>query len=310
MIMNTPPSKLTTLWNRLSDFLHHAKLIPLVVMVEGWHYYQVLSSHDTLLAAIPLALFLDLLHVRTVQQAVETKKRMWIAAACISTAVAYAFQYIFYSTPGHNGEILPLWEQLLFAAVVPLGIAFMVWHHHENAQKVERDLLAELTETLAILTDTQALLVNTQDDLAHTQVILVDTQTELTETQMLLANTQGELIDTQTALAETQAILKQTKAKQTETQVSLTETQTRLADALQELTETQTILIQTQVEQERLTEELAAAQEVLKVWEGMNPRMQLAAQVQAGLVEIQEAAALAEVSYETMRRDVVRMNGG
>ncbi|MCB0033223.1 MAG: hypothetical protein KDE51_04365, partial [Anaerolineales bacterium] len=74
--------------------------------------------------------------------------------------------------------------------------------------------------------------------------------------------------------------------------------------------ETQTILIQTQVEQERLTEELAAAQEVLKVWEGMNPRMQLAAQVQAGLVEIQEAAALAEVSYETMRRDVVRMNGG
>ena len=136
-------------WNRFSDFLHHAQLIPLVVIVEGYHYYVVLSSHDSIWAALPLALFLDLLHFRTVKQAIETKKFWWGVGAFLSTAVAYAFQFIFYSSPGVDGHVLELWKQMLFAAVVPLGITFMVWHHHENETKVVRDWMSELAETRA-----------------------------------------------------------------------------------------------------------------------------------------------------------------
>lgn len=200
-------------WNNLGEFLHQARLIPFIIAVSGYHYFQVLKTHDEVFTAWPVAIFLDLLHYRTVQQAVETRKPLWIIAAILTTGVAYAFQFIFYSGPGHSGETLPFWQQLLFASVVPIGIAFMVWHHHENEQKVESTLEADLIDAQTELSSTQEELNTIQAELEGLKTQLTNTQTELTSAQKAIEETQTQLNSTQTELGKTQTELEITQAE-------------------------------------------------------------------------------------------------
>jgi hypothetical protein len=92
-------------WQKFADFLHTANLIPLVVVVSTYHYYQALRSHDPLLVSLPIALFIDLLHFRTVQRAVKSGESAWKITAVFTTLMAFGLQWIFYSQPG-EGEML------------------------------------------------------------------------------------------------------------------------------------------------------------------------------------------------------------
>ena len=132
-------------WQRFADFLHTANLIPLVVVVSTYHYNQALRSHDPLLVSLPIALFIDLLHFRTVQQAVKSDEGAWKITAVFTTLMAFALQYIFYSLPG-EGETLLWWQVILFASIVPVGLAIMAWHHQQQEQEQVTDwqkLIAE-----------------------------------------------------------------------------------------------------------------------------------------------------------------------
>lgn len=221
------------LWNGVSDFLHRARLIPFIIAVSGYHYFQVLSTHDQWYSAIPVAVFLDLLHYRTVEQAIETKKTGWVFGAVFTTVIALAFQYLFYSGAGVTGELLKWYESLLFSLIVPIGIWFMVWHHHENAQKVEGTLQADLEEKTEELNDTQTLLStveaerdaaqkereDAQKELANAQTRLSDAQNENDVAQQLLSDAQKELADTQSRLTDLQEIKVIWSALNEETQV-------------------------------------------------------------------------------------------
>ncbi len=126
------------LWQRFADFLHTANLIPLVILVSSYHYFQALRSHDPVLVAIPIALFVDLLHFRTVQQAVKSRAGMWRVTAVFTTLMAFGLQWIFYNQPG-EGEILIWWQVILFASIVPVGLAIMAWHHQQQEQETVTD---------------------------------------------------------------------------------------------------------------------------------------------------------------------------
>lgn len=111
-------------WNNLVHFLEKANLIPFVVVVSVYHYYQALAAHDPAVVAGVIAVFVDLLHYRTVQQAAITKKLGWIATGVTTTVMAWGLQWQFY-----NGG----WEGLDPAAIipsliVPLGVAIWAWH--------------------------------------------------------------------------------------------------------------------------------------------------------------------------------------
>ena len=117
----------TRRWQQLSDFLEQARLIPLVIVVSVYHYYQALATHDPFYVAAPIALFVDLLHFRTVQRAVRFGG-MWRMAGLLTTIMAFGLQWTFY----RDGGDLVLWQSLLFAAIVPVGVALMAWHHEEG----------------------------------------------------------------------------------------------------------------------------------------------------------------------------------
>jgi hypothetical protein len=125
-------------WQRFADFLHTANLIPLVVLVSSYHYFQALRSHDPVLVAVPMALFVDLLHFRTVQQAVKSHAGLWQVTAVFTTLLAFGLQYIFYNQPG-EGETLIWWQVILFASIVPVGLAIMAWHHQRQEQEQVTD---------------------------------------------------------------------------------------------------------------------------------------------------------------------------
>ena len=300
---------LVQIWNKLSDFLHHAQLIPLVIVVEAWHYYAVLSSHDHLLAAVPLALFLDLLHFRTVQQAIETKKPLWWVGAALSTAVAYAFQYIFYSAPGQDGHTLLLWKQLLFAAVVPLGVTFMVWHHHENKQKVVRDWQGDLAQA--------------KDDLKRLEEALrrAEGERDLAQDGSKLAAdaltvAQGDLAwqTNEREVVAAELILKRDALEVVQDELKVVISERDVArDALKTVTnECKMVEDDLMVAQDALkvvTAERNSLQEVEVTWQKMNRRSQLAALVNAEKLSVEEGARLAGVSATTMRRDAGRMKG-
>jgi hypothetical protein len=129
---------MSTLWQKLSDFLHKANLIPLVVVVSTYHYYQALRSHDPFFIALPLALFVDLLHFRTVQRAVRSGEAGWQATAVFTTLLTFGLQYMFYSQPSDSG-VLGWWQVILFASIVPVGLAIMAWHHQRQEQETVID---------------------------------------------------------------------------------------------------------------------------------------------------------------------------
>ncbi|MCP4996971.1 MAG: hypothetical protein GY934_24820, partial [Gammaproteobacteria bacterium] len=180
---------MTKWWQKLADFLHSANLIPLVVLISTYHYYQALRSHDPLLVALPMALFVDLMHFRTVQRAVRSGAGMWKLTAVFTTLMAFGLQWIFYSQPG-EGEILIWWQVILFASIVPVGLAIMAWHHQQQAQEtvtdwqlliVEAQQRAETMQQEAEAAQARANQMQQQADIELTQA--TEMQTKLAEAQ-------------------------------------------------------------------------------------------------------------------------------
>ncbi len=133
------------LWQKLADFLHTANLVPLVVLISAYHYYQALRSHDPVLVAVPIALFLDLMHFRTVQRAVKSRDGLWKVTAVFTTLLAFGLQWMFYSQPGESGTLV-WWQVILFASIVPVGLAIMAWHHEWQEQETVTDWQTLITE--------------------------------------------------------------------------------------------------------------------------------------------------------------------
>ncbi len=113
--------------------------------LAGYPTYQALRSHDPMLIAIPMALFVDLLHFRTVQRAVQTRKTLWQLTAVFTTALAFGLQWMFYSQPGEEGTLI-WWQTILFASIVPVGLAIMAWHHEQGEEEQVVDWQAAIAE--------------------------------------------------------------------------------------------------------------------------------------------------------------------
>ena len=209
------------LWQRIADFLHRANLIPLVVIVSAYHYFQALRSHDPLLVAIPIALFVDLLHFRTVQRAVRVNQMAWKFTAVLTTAIAFGLQWIFYSQPT-NEAVLPTWQAVLFASIVPVGLAIMAWHHESRARDVAVDWQTEIEAAQERADRTQEELSIAQKQAQKALAEMHEAQqandwlkTELEAARAELesaldaaAASQAEVRDLQVALDEAQPILR------------------------------------------------------------------------------------------------------
>ncbi len=192
---------MNNLWQKFADFLHTANLIPLVVVISTYHYYQVLNSHDPFWVSLPIAQFIDLLPYRTVQRVVQSGGAPWKLAAVFTTLIAFGLQWMFYSKPV-DGDILDWWQVILFASIIPVGLAIMAWHQQQQNNE--------------LVTDWQGLIARAQEDASDKEqeaekmrAQVVEMQAEAEKVQQQNAEVQAELTTMQTAYAPLQLQLEQ-----------------------------------------------------------------------------------------------------
>ena len=60
---------MTKTWVRIAEFFETGDLVPFAVIISIYHYYKALEpAGDPVWVAIPVALFVDLVHFRTVRR--------------------------------------------------------------------------------------------------------------------------------------------------------------------------------------------------------------------------------------------------
>lgn len=302
-------------WQRFADFLHTANLIPLVVVVSVYHYHQALRSHDPFLIALPVALFVDLLHYRTMQQAVRSGERVWKLTAVFTTLMAFALQWIFYSQPGES-EILAWWQVILFASIVPVGLAIMAWHHQRQEQE-------QITDWQKLIAEAQQRAEQIQQEAAAGQARAIQMQQEAeaerqraNEMQARAEEAQAQADEMQSRLAEAQqeATAAQARAEQMQREAETEREraaamQTQLAEVQAQADKMQSQLEQVQAEANRWQAQVDEMQTIGKAWQALNPEMQTLALFNAQMLTAQDAAEKLDVHVTTVRRKAKQLNG-
>jgi hypothetical protein len=111
-------------WHRIATFFEQGDLVPFAVIISIYHYYKALApAGDPVWVAIPVALFVDLLHFRTIRRACTDRGRAAIWIAVGTTVMALAYHFIFYGQVVGNALMVAV-----YSVPIPAGIAVMAWH--------------------------------------------------------------------------------------------------------------------------------------------------------------------------------------
>jgi hypothetical protein len=310
------------LWQSLADFLHSANLIPLVILVSSYHYYRALRSHDPVLVAVPIALFLDLLHFRTVRRAVRSGERAWRIAAVFTTLLAFGLQWIFYHQPG-AGEPLAPWQAFLFASIVPVGLVIMAWHHEETARAQVVDWKGQIAAAQEEAKTAQEEAAAAREDAAAAQKDAETARREATTAQAEAKQVQAKLAAAQRDATEAQAKLAAAQEEATTAQARAAEMEGRATAAQADVARVGAALAAAQRDAEEGRAELTAVQAELAAarqdaqrlatvqgaWAGLSDEVQTLARYNARLLTAKEAAAQLDVHVSTVRRKAKKLNG-
>lgn len=197
------------LWEWLSRFLHKADLMPLVVVVSVYHYFQALKSHDPLFVALPIALFIDLLHYRSVQRAVKSSQVGWWVAAVVTTAAAFGLQWMFYARAGEDGASLVWWQALIFASIVPVGLAIWAWLQLSVESDAVTDWQAEIAAAQKAAEEAQKSAATAKAEALAAQKAAQEAQAKADAAQKSAAVAQAEASRWQTAAEAAQGQVKE-----------------------------------------------------------------------------------------------------
>lgn len=313
---------MSRMWQKLADFLHTANLIPLVVLVSGYHYFQALRSYDPVLVAVPIALFVDLLHFRTVQRAVKSGQGAWKVTAVFTTLLAFGLQWMFYSRPG-EGEALLWWQVILFASIVPVGLAIMAWHHQqqEAEQVTNWQALVAAAEQRAAQMQEEATAAHEQATQAQQEAAAAHERAEkvqqeaaaererASQAQARAAQVQNRLEQVQQEAAAAHERAEQMQWEAETARERADGVQRQLADVQARAEEGQSRLEQVQAETEQMQTKLDQMQAIHKAWQALNPETQTLARFNARLLTAQDAAEELDVHVSTVRRKARLLNG-
>jgi hypothetical protein len=302
-------------WQKLADFLHTANLIPLVVIISVYHYHQALRSHDPFLIALPVALFVDLMHFRTVRRAVKSGAGMWKLTAVFTTCLAFGLQWMFYSQPG-EGETLVWWQVILFASIVPVGLAIMAWHHQWQEQEIVTDWQALMAEA-----QQRAEKMQRQAEAEQTRAVQMQQEAEAerqraNQMQARAEDVQARAVEVQNRLDRVQqeAAAEHERANQMQQQAEnererAAVLQTQLAEAQAGAEGMQSQLERMQAEVFQMQTKLDEMQTIGKAWQALNPEMQTLALFNAQLLTAKDASEQMGVHVTTVRRKAKQING-
>ena len=121
--------------NKLAKFFEEGDLVPFAVLISIYHFAMALIAWgENLFVAVAQGLLVDMLHFRTVRQAVRTKTVASRLVAVVTTFLSFGVHLLFYSY--HNGvwDVTP--TAVFLASMLPLSIPVLAWLNeadHESA---------------------------------------------------------------------------------------------------------------------------------------------------------------------------------
>jgi capsule polysaccharide export protein KpsE/RkpR len=131
--------------------------------------------------------------------------------------LAFGLQWMFYSQPGEDG-VLVWWQAILFASIVPVGLAIMAWHHQWQEQEI-------VTDWQALIAEVQQRAEEKQQEAAAEHERAEAMQREAEAERQRADEMQGQLIGVQTQADAVQTQFEQVQAEASRMQTKLDEMQ-------------------------------------------------------------------------------------
>jgi chromosome segregation ATPase len=271
---------------------------------------------------VPIALFVDLLHFRTVRRAVKSGEWAWKVTAVFTTLLAFGLQWMFYNRPG-EGEALLWWQVILFASIVPVGLAIMAWHHQQQEQE-------QITDWQALIAAAEQRAAQMQEEAAaaHERATQAQQEAAATHERAEKVQREAEAERERASQAQARAVQEQGRLEQVQQEAAAAhewaeevqreaeaaheraeQVQTQLADVQAHAEEVRSRLERVQAEADLLQTKLDQLQAVNKAWQALNPETQTLALFNARLLTAQAAAEELGVHVSTVRRKAKLLNG-
>jgi hypothetical protein len=182
--------------DKLSDLIHRLNLLPLLIVVSVYHYYQALSLHDPLPVAAAFAVGLDLTHYTVIRRAAHTRSWQWVLTGIPTTLIVFSLQYFFYAATPAGGQALSTYQALIFASVVPLCITILAVVNEAKAIEYGQDLIAKLTaERDSLRGRLGAATTKTNRALAERDMAMTERDKALSAYDELLAERDAALVE-------------------------------------------------------------------------------------------------------------------
>ena len=121
--------------NKIARFFEEGDLVPFAVLISVYHFAMALINWgENLFVAVAQGLLVDMLHFRTVRQAVRTKTVASRLVAVVTTFLSFGVHLLFYSYHDGIWNITP--TAVFLASMLPLSIPVLAWLNeadHESA---------------------------------------------------------------------------------------------------------------------------------------------------------------------------------
>ena len=197
-------SQLRNLWQSTTHFFEHGDLTPFAVVISVAHYIPVLTAHgEWWFVAALVGSLIDLLHFRTVRQAVNRKSLVDVTIALLTTGMATAYHWRYY-----EGD----W---LLALPIPVGIAILAYHASGNAgtSEIDEELIRLRTENNRLLGEAaehHTTVTKLQTDIARLQTKIKSIQSDARRWQQMKQRMNADTFNTMMVFIgehdETQAV--------------------------------------------------------------------------------------------------------
>ena len=201
-------------WKTVSNFFEQGDLVPFAVVISIYHYAVALMRFDEYwLVAIAQGLLVDMLHFRTVRQAVKVKTWPSMLVAALTTGLSFGVHLIFYAY--HEGTWTITATAVFLALTLPLAIPVLAWLH-------------EATKDSKAVAAVKSLLVAAEERIKGLELRVNDGEARLNDYEAKNKELEGRVKIAEDQNRITEGLLMKSEERRKETEAQLKEMQATL----------------------------------------------------------------------------------
>ncbi len=195
-------NKLEKSLKQISRFFEYGDLVPFAVLISSYNYAMALTAWgEAVIIAIAQGILIDMLHFRTVRQAVRSKTIASTFVAILTTVLSFGVHLLFYAYDAETG----MWNLSIpaigLALSLPVAIPVLAWLNQQDkdsvvvtaVKRVLNGVKDELKKVKVALNTAESKLKVAEDDLNQAKAKLKDSELLLKQSERLRKSQESEL---------------------------------------------------------------------------------------------------------------------